>query len=378
MTRQGDSPVDLDAVVVGAGFSGLYMLHRLRELGLSARVFERGSGVGGTWFWNRYPGARCDVESIDYQYSFSEELLAGVGLDGALRDAARDPPLPRARRRPVRPAPRHRVPHRGDGGALRRRREHAGRWHRHGRERHGPVLHHGRRQPVVGEAARHPGSRRLPRPVVPHRPSGRTTASTSRASGSASSAPARRVSRRSRRSREQAERLYVFQRTANYSMPALNRPLIPASCARSTPPTPSGGASRRSRRRACRATRRTALGVRRDRRRAPRASTRPAGRRAASGAVRPVRRHLSRARGERHGAGVRARQDPRDRARPGRGGAALPGALPASRQRLCVDIDYFETYNRDNVELVDARSTPIEADHARRDCDRRRRSTTST
>jgi phytoene dehydrogenase-like protein len=62
--------------VVGAGFAGLYMLHRLRGLGLSARVFERGSDVGGTWFWNRYPGARCDIESVDYCYSFSGELLA--------------------------------------------------------------------------------------------------------------------------------------------------------------------------------------------------------------------------------------------------------------------------------------------------------------
>lgn len=63
-----------DAVVVGAGFAGLYMLHRLRGLGFSARVYEAGSGVGGTWFWNRYPGARCDVESLEYSYSFSEEL----------------------------------------------------------------------------------------------------------------------------------------------------------------------------------------------------------------------------------------------------------------------------------------------------------------
>ena len=65
---------DLDAVVVGAGFAGLYMLHKLREKGLSARVYEAGSGVGGTWFWNRYPGARCDVESVQYSYSFSDEL----------------------------------------------------------------------------------------------------------------------------------------------------------------------------------------------------------------------------------------------------------------------------------------------------------------
>src|SRR5438128_6190217 len=63
-----------DVAVVGAGFAGLYMLYRLRGLGLSARVYEAGRGVGGTWFWNRYPGARGDVESMDYSYSFSDEL----------------------------------------------------------------------------------------------------------------------------------------------------------------------------------------------------------------------------------------------------------------------------------------------------------------
>jgi cyclohexanone monooxygenase len=65
----------LDALVVGAGFSGLYALHRLRGLGLQVRLAERGGGVGGTWYWNRYPGARCDIESVDYQFSFSQELL---------------------------------------------------------------------------------------------------------------------------------------------------------------------------------------------------------------------------------------------------------------------------------------------------------------
>lgn len=63
-----------DAIVVGAGLGGLYVLHRLREMGLRVRVFEAGSGVGGTWFWNRYPGARCDIESMEYSYSFSDEL----------------------------------------------------------------------------------------------------------------------------------------------------------------------------------------------------------------------------------------------------------------------------------------------------------------
>ncbi|MFT5416854.1 MAG: cyclohexanone monooxygenase [Gammaproteobacteria bacterium] len=65
---------DFDAIVIGAGFGGLYMLHRLRLLGLSVRVYERGDGVGGTWYWNRYPGARCDTESVTYSYSFSEAL----------------------------------------------------------------------------------------------------------------------------------------------------------------------------------------------------------------------------------------------------------------------------------------------------------------
>jgi cyclohexanone monooxygenase len=64
----------VDAVVIGAGFSGLYMLYRLRDLGLTVRGFERGADVGGTWYWNRYPGARCDSESLEYCYSFDTEL----------------------------------------------------------------------------------------------------------------------------------------------------------------------------------------------------------------------------------------------------------------------------------------------------------------
>jgi cation diffusion facilitator CzcD-associated flavoprotein CzcO len=68
------SAVDLDAVIVGAGFAGLYMLHRLRGMGFRVRVFEAGAGVGGTWYWNRYPGARCDIESMEYSFQFSDEL----------------------------------------------------------------------------------------------------------------------------------------------------------------------------------------------------------------------------------------------------------------------------------------------------------------
>src|SRR5580704_14305964 len=64
----------IDVLVVGAGFAGLYLLHCLSKLGLDVRAFEAGGGVGGTWYWNRYPGARCDVESMQYSFGFSEEL----------------------------------------------------------------------------------------------------------------------------------------------------------------------------------------------------------------------------------------------------------------------------------------------------------------
>ncbi|MED4582751.1 NAD(P)/FAD-dependent oxidoreductase [Brevibacillus choshinensis] len=72
--KDANQLVSYDAVIVGAGFAGLYMLNRLREAGLSTLVFEAGDGVGGVWYWNRYPGARCDSESIYYNYTFSEEL----------------------------------------------------------------------------------------------------------------------------------------------------------------------------------------------------------------------------------------------------------------------------------------------------------------
>src|SRR5690242_21898927 len=70
-----DTAANFDAVVIGAGVSGLYQPYKLRELGLKVRVFETGTGVGGTWYWNRYPGARFDSESYSYGYSFSPVLL---------------------------------------------------------------------------------------------------------------------------------------------------------------------------------------------------------------------------------------------------------------------------------------------------------------
>ncbi|WGR91098.1 NAD(P)/FAD-dependent oxidoreductase [Bradyrhizobium sp. ISRA435] len=78
--RQDHAPsqtaaLDYDVIIIGAGLSGMYQLYRLREMGLRVRVFETGTGVGGTWYWNRYPGARFDSESYSYGYSFSKELL---------------------------------------------------------------------------------------------------------------------------------------------------------------------------------------------------------------------------------------------------------------------------------------------------------------
>jgi cation diffusion facilitator CzcD-associated flavoprotein CzcO len=73
-SNETGTAIEVDLVIVGAGFAGLYMLHRARGLGLTARVFEAGDGVGGTWYWNRYPGARCDTESVEYSYSFDHDL----------------------------------------------------------------------------------------------------------------------------------------------------------------------------------------------------------------------------------------------------------------------------------------------------------------
>ena len=76
MSNRAEVPTTADVVVIGAGFAGLYAHYRLRELGLTAFGFEAAPDIGGTWYWNRYPGARCDVESLDYSYSFSPDLLS--------------------------------------------------------------------------------------------------------------------------------------------------------------------------------------------------------------------------------------------------------------------------------------------------------------
>src|SRR6478736_1077220 len=86
-TGKTNGPVELNALVIGAGFAGLYQLYRLRDrLGLTVRALEAAGGIGGTWFWNRYPGARCDSESHVYWYTFSlrgntnRTIAEGLGI----------------------------------------------------------------------------------------------------------------------------------------------------------------------------------------------------------------------------------------------------------------------------------------------------------
>ena len=97
----------VDVAVVGAGFAGLYLLHRLRKAGFTTVALDEADDVGGTWYWNRYPGARCDIQTIDYSYTFDPELETRVDMVGEIRDPARNPALSRLRRRPLRPAARH-------------------------------------------------------------------------------------------------------------------------------------------------------------------------------------------------------------------------------------------------------------------------------
>ena len=191
--------VDVDAVIIGAGFSGLYMLHKLRnQMGLTARVFEAGGGVGGTWYWNRYPGARSDSDSYVYGFTFDEELWREWQwserypeqheIRAYLEHVAERFDLNRG----------HHVQHPGQSATF---DEATDTWtvtHRHRRGRHRPLPdHRGRRAVRVAHpAVRRASTPSAARPTTPG--SGRTRRSTSPANGSASSAPARARCRPSR------------------------------------------------------------------------------------------------------------------------------------------------------------------------------------
>jgi cyclohexanone monooxygenase len=349
----------LDAVVVGAGFAGLYALHRLRGLGCSVRVFEAGDGIGGTWYWNRYPGARCDVESLDYSYSFSDalqqewhwteryaaqpEILKYVEHVADRFDLRRDVQLATRVTRAVfdEGAARWRVEtDRGDRVAARfcvmatgclsaaqvprieGLETFRGRWYHTGHWPHEGVDFTGQRVGVIGT-----GSSAIQSiPIIAR----------------------------------QAARLVVFQRTPNFSVPAHNGPL-------------DGEHERRVKadyaefRRQARESR-VGFVVERDDRSAL--------------AVSPEERQRAyETRWARGGLGFNATfadlltsQEANDTAAeffrakirsivrdPAVAEALCPRDYPVGTKRLCVDTDYYATFNRDNVTLVDLRRSPIEA-----------------
>lgn len=350
-------PLDIDVAVVGAGFAGLYMLHRLRELGLRARVFERGGDVGGTWFWNRYPGARCDIESVDYCYSFSPELLAGwtwteryaaqPEILRYLRHVADRFDLRRDIQTGTRVAslrydePGSRWLVSTDAGGVVSARHcvlavgnlssvnrpdfpglagFRGEWYHTARWPAGGVDFRGKRVGIVGTGST--AIQALPQIAA------------------------------------QAERVYVFQRTPNYSMPAHNRPLPPAELREIIR---GYGARRRAAEQSdpgipVAPPRRSALEVGpQERRRMYEAGWRRGGINALSYAFTDFftddRANFT--------AQEFAREKIRDIVRDQAAATALCPSHHIGTKRTCVDTGYFETYNDDHVTLVDARASPI-------------------
>ena len=188
---------------------------------MSVRVFEAGTDVGGTWYWNRYPGARFDSESWTYGYSFSKELLQEWDWKEHFSPPARHAGIPEPRRRQVRPAPRHAVPQHGDGRALGRRSANLDRDPGKRQQAQLAFPDHRDRHPLAPTLPRIRGvTISRARPIT--RRAGRTRRWISPASASASSAPARPPSRRSR-DRQAGGHLTVFQRTAELGRAAAQR-----------------------------------------------------------------------------------------------------------------------------------------------------------
>ncbi len=358
MPNDAAAPVrNYDVVIVGAGFGGMYMLHRLRLLGLAARVFEAGSSVGGTWYWNRYPGARCDVESMQYSFGFSDaiqqewkwsELFSGqpeilryanfvadkldlrrdISFDTRVQsadwDAAAQGWTVGTDRGEVVMA-RHvvmatgclsssRMPDIAGRARFAGRVFHTGEWPHEGVDFSGQVV------AVIGT-----GSSAIQAiPVIAR----------------------------------QAKHVYVFQRTPNFSIPSRNGPMTPAYEAE----WKGDYASRRAE------ARRMRSGV-----------VAPLNDKSALADTEAARRENYEARWERGGtyfmqayndlaldkasndtavAFVHEKirgivKDPKVAAK------LLPTNHPIGTKRICVDTDYYETFNRANVTLVDLLETPI-------------------
>ena len=349
----------VDAVVVGAGFAGLYMLHRLRGLGCSARVYEGGDGVGGTWYWNRYPGARCDVESMDYSYSFSDELQQqwrwteryasqpeilryinhvadrfdlrrDISLSTRVTSAVFDEATSRwtvETDRGERVSARFcimatgclsnaQVPKLPGLDSFQGRRYHTGHWPHEG------VDFTGQRVGVIGT-----GSSAIQSiPLIA----------------------------------QQAAHLYVFQRTPNFSVPARNAPLDPeferrvkadyATFRRQARESRVGFVVERSEA--------SALAVPDEER--EREYEKRWGRGGLGFTATYVDLLTSQEANDTAAEFCRAkiRALVRDR---GVAELLVPRDYPVGTKRMCVDTDYYATFNRDNVTLVDIRTAPIEA-----------------
>ena len=349
-----------DAIVVGAGLGGLYVLHRLREMGLRVRVFEAGSGVGGTWFWNRYPGARCDIESMEYSYSFSDELqqewkwperygtqseiLRYINHVAERFDLLRDIQLNTRVVSAVFDASVNRwtvTTDKGEAasanycvmasGNLSTPRvpnfngieSFQGKWYHSGLWPHEGVDFTGQRVAVIGTGSS--GVQMIP-PIA-----------------------------------SQAKHLHVFQRTANFSLPARNAPLEPETERRHK-------AEYVERRRAAFDT--------------PFAiSGHPPPTQSALEATLEERQHSYETKWQAGGsisflfaytdlllskeANETASEFVRQKIRgivrdPQVAELLAPKDHPLGTKRLCLDTNYYETYNRDNVTLVNARAAPIE------------------
>ena len=352
------SPRRVDVVVVGAGFAGLYALHRLRGLGLSVQVFEAGSGVGGTWFWNRYPGACCDVESIEYSYSFSPELeqewewserypsqpeiLRYIDHVADRFDLRRDIQLDTRVTAATYDEAGGRwtvITDRGDEvsaqfcilatGCLSaaKRPEVAGLesfegdWYHTGRWPHEGVDFGGRRVGVIGTGSS--GIQSIP--VIA----------------------------------EQAAHLVVFQRTPNFSLPARNRPLDPEAQAavKASYPALRERARRSYAGIAVPAPSKSALAVDPDERRRRYEAAWEAG---GLMSMTTTFADLIVDKSANDTAADFIRSKIREIvADPDVAEALTPTDHPFGTKRPCLDSGYFETFNRDNVTLVDLRRTPI-------------------
>jgi cation diffusion facilitator CzcD-associated flavoprotein CzcO len=349
----------LDALVVGAGFAGLYALHKLRSQGLSVRVLEAAPDLGGTWYYNRYPGARCDVESVDYSYSFSEELqqewnwtekyatqaeiLRYLNWVADRLDLRRDIAF---EARVVSAVLNEFAPHwtvtTSDGEVLKARfclmatgslsaamtpdfpglGEFAGEIYHTAHWPHDPVDFTGKRVAVIGTGSS--GIQSIP--IIA----------------------------------EQAEHLYVFQRTANYSVPAGNKPLsakdldeIKATYAeRRRVSWRSGGGSPHV------TASRPTLEFSPEERRAAFEKRWQLGGVLYSKTFPDQLTDLA--------ANDEARKFYEQKVRaviddPAIADLLIPNDHPIGTKRICTDSNYFQTFNRSNVSLVSVRATPIQS-----------------